>query len=128
MCDASVEQEEAKDKIIQFLKLFVGLLYLLVCLFLIPFCDNFFSTFALSSIYYAAEYAVINSHTLQFKVFYGRTLLTVAFFCMIMLLQTYFIRHVLIKFFVLQTEAEMTSETLTQILDNLPDAVMMFET
>ena len=111
----------------QFLIL-VGFLYLLTCLFLIPFCDHFISTYALSSACYAAEYAVISKYIYNSSDYYISSLITWTLLCLFMLIQTYFIRHVLIKFFVLQTEAEMTSETLTQILDNLPDAVMMFET
>ena len=46
---------------------------------------------------------------------------------MIMFLQTYFIRYVFTWFFVMQSEAEKTNNALTQILDNLPDAVLMME-
>ena len=44
-----------------------------------------------------------------------------------MFLGTYSIRRVLTKFFVTQTGAEKTRDALTQILDNMPDAVLMFE-
>ena len=36
-------------------------------------------------------------------------------------------KRVLIQFFMLQSEAEKTRDALTEVLDNLPDAVLMFE-
>jgi nitrogen-specific signal transduction histidine kinase len=39
----------------------------------------------------------------------------------------YFIRLVLTQFFVMQTGAEKTRDALTQVLDNLPDAVLMLD-
>jgi len=45
----------------------------------------------------------------------------------LMLVQTYFVRYTLTSFFVLQNEAEKTRDALIQILDNLPDAVLMLE-
>jgi hypothetical protein len=44
-----------------------------------------------------------------------------------MFLATYSLRRVLTKFFVTQAGAEKTRDAVTQILDNLPDAVLMFE-
>jgi hypothetical protein len=45
----------------------------------------------------------------------------------LMLVQTYFVRYTLTSFFVLQNKAEKTRDALIQILDNLPDAVLMLE-
>jgi len=39
----------------------------------------------------------------------------------------YFLRKVLTQFFLMHVEAEKTSNALTQILDNLPEAVLMLE-
>ena len=46
---------------------------------------------------------------------------------MIIFCVVYFIRAVLIHFFVNQVEAEKTRDALTQILNNLPNAVLMLE-
>ena len=48
-------------------------------------------------------------------------------YCMMMLTSTYFMKWVLIKCFMMQSKAEKTSDALTQVLDNLPDGVLMFE-
>ena len=39
----------------------------------------------------------------------------------------YFIRALLTKFFVTQVEAEKTRDAMTQIFNNLPNAVLMLE-
>ena len=44
-----------------------------------------------------------------------------------MFLVTYSLRSLLTEFFVVKTGAEKTRDALTQTLDNLPDAVLMFE-
>jgi len=44
-----------------------------------------------------------------------------------MFLATYSVRSMLTEFFVTQKGAEKTRDALTQTLDNLPDAVLMFE-
>ena len=44
-----------------------------------------------------------------------------------MFVQAYFIRRVLIKFFLMQVEAEKNKDALTQLLDDLPDAVLVLE-
>jgi hypothetical protein len=44
-----------------------------------------------------------------------------------MFLATYSLRSVLTEFFVISTSAEKTRDALTQTLDNLPDAVLIFE-
>jgi hypothetical protein len=44
-----------------------------------------------------------------------------------MFITTYFTRRVLTQFFVMQMEAENTTKAYTQLLDNLPDAVLMLE-
>jgi len=46
---------------------------------------------------------------------------------MLMFLTSYSIRRVITQFFVMQMEAEKTRDSVTQILDNLPDAVIMLE-
>ena len=46
---------------------------------------------------------------------------------MIIFCIVYFIRVVLTQFFVTQVEAEKTRDALTQILNNLPNAVLMLE-
>ena len=46
----------------------------------------------------------------------------------LMFLASYFIRRTLTEFFVTQKQAEKTQIALTQILDNMPDAVLMLET
>jgi nitrogen-specific signal transduction histidine kinase len=44
-----------------------------------------------------------------------------------MFLLSYSIRRVMTQFFMMQMEAEKTRDSVTQILDNLPDAVIMLE-
>ena len=51
----------------------------------------------------------------------------VPLFTMLMFLTSYSIRRAFIQFFVMQMEAEKTLDSVTQILDNLPDAVIMLE-
>ena len=46
---------------------------------------------------------------------------------MMTFLLSYSIRRVMTQFFVMQMEAEKTRDSVTQILDNLPDAVIMLE-
>jgi hypothetical protein len=45
----------------------------------------------------------------------------------IVLYSVYFTKNVLIHFFVKNVEAEKTRDSLTQILDNMPDAVLILE-
>jgi len=45
----------------------------------------------------------------------------------LMFMVAYFMRRSLTEFFIMQTEAEKTRDSLTQILENLPDAVIMLE-
>ena len=45
----------------------------------------------------------------------------------LMFLVTYSNRRAMTTFFITQTEAEKTRDALTQVLDNLPDAVLMME-
>ena len=52
---------------------------------------------------------------------------TLPVYWMIILISTYFIKRVLIICFMMQIEAEKTGDALTQVLDNLPDGVLMFE-
>jgi len=42
-------------------------------------------------------------------------------------LSTYCVRWALTQFFVMKCEAEKTGDALNQILENLPDGVLMFE-
>jgi hypothetical protein len=44
-----------------------------------------------------------------------------------MFLATYSLRSILTEFFVTKKGAEKTRDALTQTLDNLPDAVLMYE-
>ena len=39
----------------------------------------------------------------------------------------YFVRRVLTQFFMMNMEAEKTRDALIQVLDNLPDAVLMLQ-
>ena len=105
----------------------IGHLYVGINVCFTPFSDQYFTTFILTSVCFAIENSVINQYSFAGAEYYSKTAIVIVNACAIMLLMTYFIRHVLIQFFVLQTDAEKTSETLTQILNNLPDGVLMFE-
>lgn len=48
-------------------------------------------------------------------------------YIIMMVLVAYFVRKVLTQFFVLEMDAQKTTDSLSQILDNLPDAVLMLE-
>ena len=109
------------------MKMIIGHLYMHISVFITPFSDQFFSTFIISSVYFAIESSLINRYFYASSEYYSMTTTMVMNWCFSMLLQTYYLRRVLTQFFVLQTEAEKTSKTLTEILDNLPDAVLMFE-
>ena len=64
-------------------------------------------------------------------MFIGRnveiSLIFIPMWWVLMFLATWFTRNTLTQFFVMQMEAEKTRDSLTQILDNLPDAVLMLE-
>ena len=92
-------------------------------IFLTPFCDKFFITFASSSIYFAVELSLIYTYYES----EWSALVRVTLWWSILFLQTYFTRRILTQIFVMQCEAEKTRDALTQILDNLPDAVLMLE-
>lgn len=89
-----------------------------------PFSDLFFTSFLISSIVFALELALINNYYDN-----GRfvSLIYIPTWWMIMFAFSYFMRYTLTQFFVMQKEAEKTSESLTQVLENLPSAVLMLE-
>ena len=89
-----------------------------------PFCDKFFLTYCTSSIIFAVELVLIGHY---YDSNDARSLIYIPMWWVLMFLSTYFTRNTLTQFFVMQMEAEKTRDALTQILDNLPDAVLMLE-
>lgn len=93
-------------------------------IFLTPFCDKFFLTFVTSSIYFMIEFTLTNYLS-------GTGILDPLFWTimwwMLMFSASYFLRRVLTIMFLKQTEAKKTKETVTAILANLPDAVLMLD-
>jgi len=92
-------------------------------IFMVPFCPDFFLTFIATSILFAVESAMINNYyeTLAWALF------SVPMWWAMMFMVAYFMRRGLTQFFLMQTEAEKTRDSVTQILKNLPDAVIMFD-
>jgi hypothetical protein len=97
-------------------------MYIQMNIFLTPFCDKFFTTFFVSTAYFVIEATLINR---CIGVGITESSVHIVMWCMLMLFSTYFMRRVLTMMFIKQMEAEKTGKTLTKILDNLPDAVLM---
>jgi hypothetical protein len=90
---------------------------------LVPFCPDFFLTFTATNFLFAVESTMIN-------IYYDNWAwapFSVSMWWTLMFMVAYFMRRGLTEFFVMQTEAEKTRDSLTQILENLPDAVIMLE-
>jgi len=71
---------------------------------------------------FTAEMSITNIFHHDFNYY-----VQIPIYWMLMLLATYFIKRVLIEFFLLQSKAENTRDALTKVLDNLPDGVLMLE-
>ena len=100
-------------------------MYMCHCIFFTPYLDKFFTVFISSSIQFSIEVFLMNKYYNQNGVSFA--LFQIPQYLILMFLVAYFIRKTLTQFFVLQIEAEQTVGSLTQILDNLPDAVLMVE-
>ena len=87
---------------------------------LTPFMDNLFMVFTAISLIFAVEMAFINISLYWW-------FLEVPFWMVLMFLSSYSIRRLITQLFCMQKEAEATRDSLRQILDNLPDAVIMLE-
>ena len=90
---------------------------------MVPFCPDFFLTFTATSLFFAVESTMINAYydNIAWAFF------SVPMWWTLMFMVAYLIRRGLTQFFVMQKEAEKTRDSLTQILANLPDAVIMLE-
>ena len=87
--------------------------------------DNFFFLFTVISLIFAVESGFINIfHPYSYN---WSMLISVPSMTVLMFFSSYSIRRTVTKMFFMQTEAEKTRDSLTQILDNLPDAVIMLE-
>lgn len=92
-------------------------------IFLTPLLSNYFLVFISLSLLFGIETTLIN-------IVYDEkwwSFFVVIQWVTLMFLSSYSFRRVLTQFFLLQTEAEKTRDSLTQILNNLPDAVIMIE-
>jgi hypothetical protein len=69
----------------------------------------------------------INQYQPPSNIDNARVIMQIMMNAILMFMAVYFIRATLTKFFVMQTEAERTNQALTQVLDNLPDAVLMMD-
>jgi len=94
---------------------------------LTPFCDYYFTTYTLTSLFFGVEFVGISQYVDTANIPSSQVPLVIAVWTVLMFLATYSIRSVLTEFFVTQKGAEKTRDALTQTLDNLPDAVLMFE-
>jgi len=90
-----------------------------------PFCDYWLVDFIVSTFGFTT--------TFIHCIYYGMegegalAILEIPMWWSVIFFAIYFTRHVLTEFFLMHVEAENTRDTLTQILDNLPDAVLMLE-
>ena len=97
--------------------------YIFMSMFITPFCDKYFLTFVSSTIYFAVELSIIgNFHETEWS-----SLVRVPLWTSMLFLQTYITRRALTQVFLNQCETEKTRDALMQVLDNLPDAVLMLE-
>jgi succinate dehydrogenase/fumarate reductase cytochrome b subunit len=97
-------------------------------IFLTPFSEYYFTTFILTSIFFTVEVLGISQYIDGANAQSGQPLLLIIIiWVVLMFLATYSVRHVLTEFYVTKKGAEKTRDALTQTLDNLPDAVLMFE-
>jgi len=97
-------------------------------IFLTPFSEYYFTTFILTSIFFTVELFGISQYIDGANAQSGQpSLLIVTFWTVLMFLATYSLRSILTEFFVTKKGAEKTRDALTQTLDNLPDAVLMYE-
>ena len=108
-------------------RILVSILFLGMNIYITPFSDAFFTMVIISSIIFIVEYSFMNWYYFSEEEYYLKRIVFATVWITATFLQAYQSRRVLVQFFVTQTEAEKTSQTLTQILDNLPDAVLMFE-
>ena len=99
-------------------------IYIISGMFIIPFQDNYFFALITFSVYYAVEILMLKRYDSNDS---AGQLQEIPVWMTLILVQTYFVRYTLTKFFVLQKDAEKTRDSLIQILDNLPDAVLMLE-
>jgi hypothetical protein len=117
-------EQSKKHRHVYLIKQYVLNIYICMSIFLTPFADNYFVAFVLSSGFFAIEFTLMNEIHGDESQF---SLVTVPMWLFLMFHSTYYLRHTLTKFFLMQTEAEKTRDALIQILDNLPDAVLMLE-
>lgn len=102
----------------------MALNYFWMCLFLTPYCDQYFLVHGAFSICFSLEIWVVNRlNTYETTP----THVYILGWIFLMSISTYSLRRMLVKFFLMQTEAEQTRDALTLILDNLPDAVLMID-
>ena len=98
--------------------------YIYQSIFLTPFCDKFLTVYIVSSLYFIIELILVTNY---FDSDGLSHFIYIPMWLTLMFLQTYFVRYILTSFFVMQCEAEKTSSALTQVLENLPSAVLMLE-
>ena len=97
-------------------------------IFFTPFSDYYFTTFILTSLFFTVELLGVNQYIDEAKAHTGIPIfLIIVTWSILMFLATYSLRSVLTEFFVTKKGAEKTRDALTQTLDNLPDAVLMYE-
>jgi len=90
-----------------------------------PFNNNWIADFLVASIGFTTNMLHISRHVMK-----GEDALLICEIPMwwaVVLFGVYFSKNVLILFFVKNLEAEKTRDSLTQILDNMPDAVLILE-
>jgi hypothetical protein len=106
---------------------FIINIYTCFSIFCTPFCDKFFLTFVVSTFFYVVQMFQINQYQPPSSIDYLRVIQQTMVDAGVMGMAAYFIRATLTKFFVVQMEQEKTNVGLTQVLDNLPDAVLMMD-
>ena len=121
-CGQSVQAQLKFQKQIYAIRYYVTHAYIVTQIFIVTFCDKFFITFTLSSIYFMLELISISEFTDEKS---SLTIIQAPAWWVLMFISTYSTRRVLTQFFVTQTDAEKTRDVLTAILDNLPDAVLI---
>ena len=124
MTNKSVEDQTAYMRHLFDVRNFSENLYIIFSMFLTPLQDRYFLTLISTSIYYAVEVLMLKVYD---KNESAGQLIEIPVWITLILVQTYYIRYTLTSFFVLQKAAEKTRDALIQILDNLPDAVLMLE-
>jgi hypothetical protein len=104
LCNADyLVQLKHQTQLVDFRQFIINI-YICFSIFLTPFCDRFFLTFSVSSLYYVVEMFQINEYQPPSSIDRTRVTQQIMVNAGVMFMAVYFIRATLTKFFVVQME------------------------